>query len=137
MVLGHCTLVWYVACCTSRPASVQVHHEGLPGPSRLFSIHVPLADLEIQQVDPVAKLDICTYLFWFCQVSCPSDGIGFADFATGCPLSLLCLLALGCSLVGAAVERGRLFLEWVTVVYQLEIAFVLYSTVYRRFCVTL
>ena len=56
----------------------------------LATVHISLADLEVQQMDPVAELNV----FWFVHFSCPSEGLCFAHFPVGCQflsLSFACL----------------------------------------------
>ena len=73
------------------PASDQIHQQCLSYPSGFLLVHVSLAGLEFQQMDPVAELDI----FWLGHFSCLPEGLCFANFFSGCRLPLLCMAIFG------------------------------------------
>ena len=95
-----CALFWSLVCCALYPVCDQIRQECLSGPPALFSIHISLTDLEIQQVDPVAELDI----FWFGHFSCPPEDLCLADLPAGCRHLLPRLVVLGRGLLKVAIE---------------------------------
>ena len=103
--LRPCALFRFLVCCTFGSKPNQIRQGCLSGPPGYSSVHISLADLEVQQMGPVAELDV----FWFVYFSCSSEGLCFAHFPAGCRFPSPCLTCLFRGLLATAVEVPTLY----------------------------
>jgi len=103
--LRPCALFRFLMRSTFGSAPDQIHQECLSGSPGYSSVHISLADLEVQQMNLVAELDI----FRFAHRSCSPKGLCFVHFPAGCRFPSPCLACLFRGFSATAVEVPTLY----------------------------